>query len=258
MYNRLECPMGYNYSIGGAGSAQALRPTSGASGAIAGRSRLDFGAGVYCPFGDRPAGSASISTGVNTPSTVASLSLGFGFETTTPDELRHAESLAFTCSECDSALMVPTAIQPIATNGQRNPMQTGADGAYSIAKPLTASPYQPRVRYLPAYNRSAASNGCDKQLILPQSSSMLIAVIGHVQSWADSIRIISIFIIHNFNNLKLVFQNNSSHFTLIRVKCEELFWKTNIKLLNWLKIKCVENFWRHSIEFLICKHREYF
>ena len=45
-----------------------------------------------------------------------------------------------------------------------------------------------------------------------------------------------------FNNLILVFQNNSSHFSLNRIKWKQLSWKTNIKLLKLIKIKCVENF----------------
>ena len=194
-YNRFESSVGY--SIASAGCAQGIGPNSSATRAIAGKSRADLAAGVYSPYGYRPAGSASISTGVNTPSTVASLSLGFGpnfgIETTTPDELRQqSDPLSQTCSERDSAVMVPTAIPTIAANGQRNQAPTGADGAYSVAKQLTASPYQPRIRYLPAYDRSATRN-CGDKLILPLSSSMLIAASVHVESSTTTRTVLVVF-----------------------------------------------------------------
>ena len=50
---------------------------------------------------------------------------------------------------------------------------------------------------------------------------------------------------NHFNNLVLVLQNSSkhfteskfcfSHFTLFRVECEEMFWKSNIKSLKLIK-----------------------
>ena len=42
-----------------------------------------------------------------------------------------------------------------------------------------------------------------------------------------------------------------SHFTLFRMECEELFFKTNIKLLNYIENYLCQNVWRQSIE--ICK-----